>query len=105
MFLKLFEPIFHALSSNVKMTLLAILLAVLIGWGTIGEYRVKRADERCVLERKDCYDMVARKDQELEDMRKQMFNVLMNQQRSVAQNDSVIRQEHQSFIRQLNQSK
>lgn len=105
MFLKLFEPIFSALSSNVKLTLLAILLVVLIGWGTIGEYRVKQLDERCAEEKKDCYAMVARKDQELEEMRRQMFNVLMNQQRSVAQNDSVIRQEHQSFIRQLNQSK
>ena len=94
MFLKLFEPIFNALNKNVKNTLLAILLTVLISWGIYGEARLKQKDEDCVDDRKVDRETILSLSAELRDMRTRMFDAFMVQQaqkQEVKQNDSVAR--------------
>lgn len=94
MFLKIFEPIFAALMKNVKLTLLAILLAVLISWGISGEYRVKAAKDDCAEERKADKALNAAQAEELKDMRTRLFDAFMLQQiqrEATNANDSIAR--------------
>ncbi|WP_433895207.1 hypothetical protein [Sphingobacterium mizutaii] len=68
MFLKLFQPIFDALNKDMKLTLLAILLASLLYWGGSGEYRLRKAEANCRAEeiRKD--SIISLKDKQLDDV-------------------------------------
>lgn len=90
MLLKLFQPIFDALNKNVKMTLLAILLAALITWGSTGELRINRASANCSNEiiRKD--SLISLKDRQLDDVRNRLFDYVMRDKETQS-NDSLIR--------------
>lgn len=90
MFLKLFEPIFSALNRNVKLTLLAILLAALITWGATGEIRINKIVSSCKEEeiRKD--SIIALKDRQLDDVRNRLFDYVMRDKETQS-NDSLIR--------------
>ncbi len=90
MFLKLFEPIFNALTKNVKMALLAILLAALITWGASGEIRINKFAASCREEeiRKD--SIISLKDKQLDDVRNRLFDYVMRDKETLA-NDSLIR--------------
>lgn len=90
MLLKLFEPIFSALNKNVKLTLLAILLAALITWGTNGEIRINKIVSSCKEEefRKD--SIIALKDKQLDDVRNRLFDYVMRDKETQS-NDSLIR--------------
>ncbi len=90
MFLKLFEPIFNALNKNVKLTLLAILLAALITWGGLGEHRLRKSELNCREEeiRKD--SIITMKDKQLDDVRNRLFDYVMRDKETQS-NDSMIR--------------
>ena len=90
MLLKLFQPIFDALNKNVKMTLLAILLAALITWGSTGEIRLNRSAASCSKEigRKD--SLISLKDRQLDDVRNRLFDYVMRDKETQV-NDSLIR--------------
>ena len=104
MFLKIFEPIFAALNKNVKLTLLAILLAVLISWGVSGEYRIAEAKDDCNEDRKADKASIAAKDEELKDMRTRLFDAFMLQQiqkQATQANDSIARKATQQAINKI----
>ncbi len=72
------------------MTLLAILLAALITWGSTGEIRLNRAAASCSKEivRKD--SLISLKDRQLDDVRNRLFDYVMRDKETQA-NDSLIR--------------
>ena len=107
MFLKLFEPIFASLGKNVKLTLLALLLAVLLAWGGTGEYRIKKQVESFAEERKSHKDdlkskdiIIAEKDEELRDVRNRLFNYVMREKETQT-NDSILRKTSNKDINKI----
>ncbi len=72
------------------MTLLAILLAALITWGSTGEIRMNWATANCSMElvRKD--SLISLKDRQLDDVRNRLFDYVMRDRETQA-NDSLIR--------------
>ena len=94
MFLKLFQPIFDALNKNMKMALLAILLAALLTWGGTGEYRLRKFEASCQEEerRREIKNdsIIALKDKQLDDVRNRLFDYVMRDKETQT-NDSLIR--------------
>ncbi|GAA4137969.1 hypothetical protein GCM10022216_14610 [Sphingobacterium kyonggiense] len=97
MFLKLFEPIFNALGKNTKLALLAMLLAVLIGWGSMAEVRIQTERNNCIDERRLDKDalkskdsIIAAKDLELDKVRNRLFEYFMRDKETQT-NDSILR--------------
>ncbi len=104
MFLKIFEPLFAALNKNVKHTLLAIVLAILISWGISGEYRLKSAKADCAEERKADKETNASLAEELKDVRTRLFDAFMLQQiqrETTKANDSIINKATRSAINKI----
>jgi len=104
MFLKLFEPIFAALMKNVKLTLLAILLAVLISWGISGEMRLKNKDEECVEERRSDRETIAVMADELRDTRKRLMDFAFGKveiEKKAQENDSTLREQTKQDINKV----
>lgn len=96
MFLKLFEPIFAALNKNTRLTLWAIVLAVLISWGVTGEVRVKNSKEDCDEDRKNDRETIASQAAELKDMRQRLMDFAFGKvetEKKTQENDSVIREQ------------
>lgn len=104
MFLKLFEPIFAALNKNTRLTLWAIVLAVLISWGVSGEVRVKNSRKDCEEDRKSDRATIASMASELKDTRQRLMDFAFGKvetEKKAQENDSVLREKTKRDINKV----
>lgn len=104
MFLKLFEPIFAALNKNTRLTLWAIVLAVLISWGVSGEVRVKNSREDCEEDRKTDRRTIAAQAEELKDTRQRLMDFAFGKveiEKKAQENDSTLREKTKKDINKV----
>jgi|SRR5690606_18278397 len=104
MFLKLFEPIFAALNKNTRLTLWAIVLAVLISWGVSGEVRLKNSRKDCDDDRKSDRATIASQAEELKDMRQRLMDFAFGKvetEKKTQENDSALREQTKRDINKV----
>lgn len=97
MFLKIFEAIFLALLKNVKATLVAITISVLIYLLYLSKKETEEAKKECVDEKKAMTE-------ELKDMRTRLFDAFMLQQiqrENTSANDSIMKKATQQAIKKI----
>lgn len=104
MFLKLFEPIFNALNKNTRLTLWAIVLAVLISWGVSGEVRVNNSRKDCEEDRKTDRETIVSMAAELKDTRQRLMDFAFGKveiEKKTQENDSALREQTKTDINKV----
>lgn len=102
--IKIFQTILAGLRKDVKLTLMALTLAVLISWGISGEVRIKNSRDNCKEDRANDIKENQQLQAEIRAVNKKFQDAFFEReqmQRKASENDSVIRETAQRDINKV----
>jgi len=102
--IKIFQTILAGLRKDVKLTLLALTLAVLMSWGIWGEIRINQSQENCKEDRANDIKENQQLQAEIRAVNKKFQDAFFEReqmQRKASENDSAIRETAQKDINKV----